>query len=122
MAIFPFLAAALGLLLSTTVAAQGCPPPLEPSAQLKIRDGYAAQVILNELKSPRDIVFDTAGNLLVAEQAGGGIRRVVLSEDESGDSVCVVSSAQLIDDADVSAYTAAGLKDTYARDVIRCLR
>ncbi|KAK6948804.1 hypothetical protein Daesc_010575 [Daldinia eschscholtzii] len=72
--------AALGLFLSSANA-QNC-TPLNPSAPLKISDGYTAQVILNGLKSPRDIVLDTAGNLLVTEQGGAGIRRVVLTESD----------------------------------------
>ncbi|KAF3065050.1 putative nhl repeat-containing protein [Daldinia childiae] len=86
--------AALGLFLSAANA-QNC-TPLTPSAQLKISDGYTAQVILNGLRVPRNIIFDTAGNLLVSEQGGAGIRRVVLTESDG--NVCVASSAQLIPD------------------------
>ncbi|KAI0116716.1 soluble quino protein glucose dehydrogenase [Daldinia grandis] len=97
MALFAIFAA-LGLLLSATNA-QNC-APLTPSAQLKISDGYTAQVILNGLKVPRNIIFDTAGNLLVSEQGGAGIRRVVLTESDG--NVCVASSAQLIPDASLN--------------------
>ncbi|KAI1483167.1 soluble quino protein glucose dehydrogenase [Daldinia eschscholtzii] len=90
--------AALGLFLSIANA-QNC-TPLNPTAPLKISEGYTAQVILNGLKSPRDIVLDTAGNLLVTEQGGAGIRRVVLTESDG--NVCVASSAQLIPDSSLN--------------------
>ncbi|KAI0377373.1 soluble quino protein glucose dehydrogenase [Hypomontagnella monticulosa] len=89
---------AVGLLISTA-SAQAC-TPLTPSAQLKISDGYTAQVILNGLKYPRDIVFDTAGNALVTEQGGAGVRRVVLTESDG--NVCAASSSQLIADASLN--------------------
>ncbi|KAI8961337.1 soluble quino protein glucose dehydrogenase [Daldinia sp. FL1419] len=89
---------ALGLVL-WTVLAQDC-AKLTPSAELKLGDGYAAQVILNGLRAPRNILFDTAGNLLVSEQGGAGIRRVVLTESDG--NVCVSSSAQLISDSSLN--------------------
>ncbi|KAI1373112.1 soluble quino protein glucose dehydrogenase [Hypoxylon crocopeplum] len=88
----------LGLLVSTATA-QTCTDQ-QPTAQLKISDGYAVQVILKGLRYPRGLVFDTAGNLLVSEQGGSGITRVVLTE--SGENVCVASSAQLIADASLN--------------------
>ncbi|KAI1654978.1 soluble quino protein glucose dehydrogenase [Daldinia decipiens] len=89
---------ALGLFLSAANA-QNC-TPLTPSAQLKISEGYTAQVILNGLKVPRNIIFDTVGNLLVSEQGGAGIRRVVLTESDG--NVCAASSAQLIPDTSLN--------------------
>ncbi|OTA56664.1 soluble quino protein glucose dehydrogenase [Hypoxylon sp. EC38] len=88
----------LGLIISTAVA-QNC-AVLNPSAQLKISDGYTAQVILNGLNRPRDLVLDTAGNLLVSEQGGAGIRRIVLTE--SNGNTCVASSSQLIPDSSLN--------------------
>ncbi|KAI1388118.1 soluble quino protein glucose dehydrogenase [Hypoxylon trugodes] len=85
---------AMALFLSSVVA-QNC-TALTPKAPLKLAEGYTAELILNGLNIPRDIVFDTAGNLLVSEQGGAGIRRVVLTETDG--KVCVASSAQLIDD------------------------
>ncbi|KAI1637780.1 hypothetical protein F4809DRAFT_640257 [Biscogniauxia mediterranea] len=88
-------AAAFGL-LAFTATAQNC-AKFEPMAQLNVTDGYTANIIFNGMSMPRGIVFDTAGNLLVAEQGGAGIRHIVLTEDDDGNP-CVVSSAQLIDD------------------------
>ncbi|KAI1076853.1 soluble quino protein glucose dehydrogenase [Whalleya microplaca] len=94
MASFSILGA-LGLLVSTVVA-QNC-TAIDPSAPLNISNGYTAQVILNGLNLPRDILFDTAGNLLIVEQGGDGVRHVVITESADG-NVCVESSAQLIPD------------------------
>ncbi|KAI1497949.1 soluble quino protein glucose/sorbosone dehydrogenase [Biscogniauxia marginata] len=94
MAVFKMIAA-LELFAAVAVA-QNC-ARLEPAAQLNVASGYTASVILNDLNMPRGIVFDTAGNLLVAEQGGSGIRRVVLTEDEDRNP-CVASSSQLIAD------------------------
>ncbi|KAH9885320.1 soluble quino protein glucose dehydrogenase [Xylariomycetidae sp. FL2044] len=85
----------LGLLASRT-AAQDC-VPIEASAQLNIAEGYTATVVMNGLAYPRDMVFDTAGNLLVNEQNGGGIRRIELTESEDG-TVCAGMSNQIIPD------------------------
>ncbi|KAI0008375.1 soluble quino protein glucose dehydrogenase [Xylariaceae sp. FL0662B] len=94
MASFPILGV-LGLVISAVVA-QNC-SGIDPSAPLNISSDYTAQVILNGLNLPRGIVFDTAGNVLVVEQGGDGVRRVVLSESDDG-NVCVESSSQLIPD------------------------
>ncbi|KAH7310054.1 soluble quino protein glucose/sorbosone dehydrogenase [Rhexocercosporidium sp. MPI-PUGE-AT-0058] len=59
--------------------------------------GVQTRVVINGLKSPRGMVFDTAGNLLVVEQGGGGIRYIKLT-DNGGINVCVASSKTLIAD------------------------
>ncbi|KAI1775919.1 soluble quino protein glucose dehydrogenase [Hypoxylon cercidicola] len=88
----------LGLLVSAAKG-QSC-TPLQPATELKVAEGYTAQVILNGMRYPRGLVFDTAGNLLISEQGGSGVRRVVLTE--SGETVCVASSKQLIPDASLN--------------------
>lgn len=60
----------------------------------KMAAGYKASVIAAGLRSPRGIALDSAGNLLVAEQQGGSVRRLVLKEE--GDQVCVASSTTLV--------------------------
>ncbi|KAI1451439.1 hypothetical protein F4805DRAFT_463788 [Annulohypoxylon moriforme] len=61
--------------------AQNC-TALTPSAQLKVADGYTAQVVMNGLRYPRDLVFNVAGNLLISKQGVAGVRRVVLDEND----------------------------------------
>ncbi|KAH6715114.1 hypothetical protein BKA61DRAFT_643028 [Leptodontidium sp. MPI-SDFR-AT-0119] len=59
--------------------------------------GVQTRVVMNGLRSPRGMVFDTAVNLLVVEQGGGGIRYIKLT-DNGGTNVCVASSKTLIAD------------------------
>ena len=90
--------AVAGLLVPGALA-QSCisaTPKVEPV----VADGYEARVILNGLKNPRHLVFDGEGNLLVAQQGGVGINRVVLEESADGE-VCATSSEVLISDAAV---------------------
>ncbi|KAI0173093.1 soluble quino protein glucose dehydrogenase [Hypoxylon sp. FL1284] len=87
---------ALGLIVSAARAQDSECTTLEPKTGLKVAEGYKAEVILNGLKSPRGLAFDSSGALLISEQAGGGIRWVSLTEN--GDSVCVAESKQLVPD------------------------
>jgi hypothetical protein len=66
----------------------------------KMASGYTSNVLITGLKSPRGIVFDSEGALLVAEQQGGSIRRLTLKDD--GTNVCVDSNKVLIADGGVS--------------------
>ena len=72
----------------------------------KMGAGYKTSVLATGLRTPRGIAFDTAGNLLVAEQQGGGIRRLTLKDD--GDTVCVDTSKALISDGSVSSTYSLG--------------
>jgi len=58
---------------------------------------------MNGLKTPRDMVFDSQGNLLIVEQDSAGVRLVKLT-DGGGTSVCVASSKQLIADSSVCVH------------------
>ncbi len=75
----------------------------------KMGTGYKTSVLATGLRTPRGIAFDTAGNLLVAEQQGGGIRRLTLKDE--GDTVCVDSSKALISDGSVSSTYAMAIQD-----------
>ncbi len=44
----------------------------------KMAAGYKANLLATGLRTPRGIAMDTMGNLLVVEQQGGGVRRLVL--------------------------------------------
>lgn len=90
--------AAAGLLMPGALA-QSC-TPVTPRAEPVVADGYEARVILNGLQKPRHLAIDTEGNLLVSQQGGGGINRVVLEESPDGE-VCVTSSAVLVSDPSV---------------------
>jgi hypothetical protein len=73
------------------------------------------------------MVFDSQGNLLVAEQGSAGVRLVTLINGD-GTNVCVASSKQLIADASVCTFHLTyevltgprGLKDKSS--LSRCLQ
>ena len=94
--------AALAALASWFVedgAAQSC-SGVSGRYQARMGTGYRSSVIATGLRSPRHIVVDTAGNLLVAEGGSGSVRRLVLTE-QSG-SVCVQSNTAITNDRSVS--------------------
>jgi glucose/arabinose dehydrogenase len=86
-------------LLLTSVAAQNC-MAATGRFKPKMASGFKSSVIASGLRTPRGIAQDSEGNLLIAEQAGGSIRRLVLKEN--GDEVCVVSSTTLVSGGTVS--------------------
>ena len=79
--------------LLTSVSAQ-CAAVAGRGYKPKMASGYKAVVIAAGLRSPRGIAQDSAGNLLIAEQQGGSVRRLVLKEE--GNEVCVASSTTLV--------------------------
>lgn len=90
--------AALTLLFQPQALGQNC--NLNSQTQAKFAPGYGAKLIMNGLKTPRHMLFDTLGNLLIVEQSGGGVRQVKLTE--SNGLPCVASSKQIIADSSVS--------------------
>ena len=74
---------------------------INPQARPVLASGYTATVVTKGLKTPREIIFDSLGQLLVVEQGGGGVRLIKLT-DNGGTDVCVASSKTLINDATVS--------------------
>ena len=101
-AVYTILAslATVGLLLQPQALAQTC-TSLTAQYPASFAEGYSAKLLINGLKYPRDMKFDTLGNLLVVEQGGAGVRQIKLTDD--GTNVCVASSKQIIDDASVSS-------------------
>ncbi len=74
---------------------------INPQVRPVLASGYTANVVMKGLKTPREIIFDSLGQLLVVEQGGGGVRLIKLT-DNGGTDVCVASSKTLINDATVS--------------------
>jgi glucose/arabinose dehydrogenase len=85
--------AALASLLIPGVSAQNC-TALTARFAPKLGNGYTSAVIATGLRSPRHIVIDAAGNLLVAEGGSSSVRRLVLKENDDG-TVCVTSNEVL---------------------------
>jgi TrAA12-like len=94
-----FFVLTAGLLLPHVSAQTACTPISAKIAPV-VAPGYTATVLMNGLKTPRDLIFDSQGNLLIVEQGGAGVRLVKLT-DNGGTNVCVASSKQLIADATV---------------------
>jgi glucose/arabinose dehydrogenase len=92
------LSAMMGLagLLLVPHAMADCPNQLQPANGAPIMaKGYEAKLLVGGLKTPRGIIFDSDGNLLVTETATASIRRIEL-EDKGGMDVCVVNSTQIV--------------------------
>ncbi|KAJ4354520.1 uncharacterized protein N0V89_006257 [Didymosphaeria variabile] len=66
---------------STTASASACASTIAPkNAAPSVASGWRADVVANELTSPRGIIFDSEGGLLFVEQ-DRGISRVKISGD-----------------------------------------
>jgi glucose/arabinose dehydrogenase len=90
------LASALAVLsfyISAVTAQSSCPDALRPSYSAPVvANGWSAQIIAQGLNSPRGIIFDSNGTMLIVEQRRG-IRRVRFT----GDGTCLkVSDNQFI--------------------------
>ncbi|RDL38689.1 Soluble quinoprotein glucose dehydrogenase [Venustampulla echinocandica] len=90
--------AALALLFQPLALGQNC--NLNSQTQAVFAPGYGAKLIMNGLKTPRHMVFDTLGNLLVVEQSGGGVRQIKLTDNNG--VPCVASSKQIIADSSLN--------------------
>jgi hypothetical protein len=86
------LIVALGAVSSTL--AQKC-ATIKPAYTPTWGAGFSGRVVMNGMKSPRGLTFDSMNNMLVVEAGGAGVRYVKLT-DNGGTDVCVTSSKQLI--------------------------
>jgi glucose/arabinose dehydrogenase len=84
---------------AANVLAQTC-ATINPANAPTWGSGFSGRVVMNGLKSPRGLVFDTLGNLLVVESSNSGVRYIKL-QDNGGTDVCVASSKQLISERSV---------------------
>ncbi|KAJ2896323.1 uncharacterized protein MKZ38_005622 [Zalerion maritima] len=79
-----------------------CSTVLSPSYQSPVvGSGWVAQIIANDLDSPRSIVFDSSGGMLVLEQEKGITRLTFSSEDDT--STCLVEESRetVVDDEEL---------------------
>jgi hypothetical protein len=97
------LAGSLLALAPSVAAAPGAScslPEIPYSGSLSVGTGFTARVITNKMYKPRQMIFDTEGNLLVVE-AGKGITALKLN-DKGGDCVAEATRTQVVSDASVS--------------------
>jgi len=99
----PAILALTTVLLLPYALAQTTCATVAPKIAPVVAAGYTARVLMNGLKTPRGMLFDSSGNLLIVEQGGAGVRIVKLT-DGDGTNVCVASSKQLIADASVRTF------------------
>lgn len=88
---------------STTSSAGACPTVLKPSYNSPVVGaGWVAQLIVTGLSSPRSIIFDKNGALLVV-QSGSGIQHVTFN-DSGGTCLTVKNSRTLLSFSDVREH------------------
>jgi hypothetical protein len=101
---------ATGSLLLSFIAAQStassCSASLTASYPApSLASGFQAKLVANKLKTPRSVIFDTEGHLLVV-QSGYGITSLTLKDDGSG-CMSVSQTKDVIVDSSVSNTRAA---------------
>jgi glucose/arabinose dehydrogenase len=83
-----------------TGASAACATTIKPTAVPVVADGYEVQVVATNLTTPRGIVFDTKGQMIVVEQVTG--MRVLKLTDNGGACVTTSEYVTLIVDDSVS--------------------
>jgi glucose/arabinose dehydrogenase len=94
------LSLALGVLVARSTLAATCPNLKASYATPIVGDGWQATLIAQDLTSPRSILFDSNGALLVVE-SGAGVAHLALT-DGGGGCITVASKTMLIKSPDVS--------------------
>ena len=89
--------ALLGLASAVPELRKRACPATAPQVKPVMASGYTATVVAKGFKTPREMVFDPLGNMLVVNQGGGGVSRVTWT-DNGGTDVCSASIKQLIND------------------------
>jgi len=91
----------ISLLILISVADASCPVTNKPAhGDPSIASGWDAQVVATRLNSPRGIIFDQLGQLVVVEK-GSGLRVLKLS-DSGGVCVTAYSNTSILADTSVS--------------------
>lgn len=86
---------------TTTTSATSCPKVLTPSYDAPVvGSGWTAQLIAQGLQSPRSLVFDTNGALIVV-QKGAGLLHMTL-DDLGGTCLVVNQTKTLVDNSDLN--------------------
>ena len=84
---------------TSTTNAQNCPNGLKPSYPAPVvANGWSAQIVAVGLTSPRGIIFDSEGAMLIVEQRRG-IRRIRFTGD--GTCLSVADNQVLVSNTDV---------------------
>jgi glucose/arabinose dehydrogenase len=98
-----FLISLISLFASYSAAQTSCSSSISPKYPApSVAPGFHAQLIANGLQTPRQIIFDSSGHLLVVE-SGKGITALTLN-DAGGSCISVKSKASVIGDSSVSIF------------------
>jgi glucose/arabinose dehydrogenase len=89
-AVLPVLLA----LVATAQAQSACASSLRPTATPKLAAGWEARLVANGLTTPRGIIFDSAGRLIISQQ-GNGLVHLALN-DGGGTCISVSKKTNLI--------------------------
>lgn len=94
------IAAAIALLLTTTVEAQAASGAVTSNAlpTPSVAPGYKAQVVARDLETPRGIIHDSTDRLLTV-QRGVGVVGIIFKENNG--NVSVGSSNTIVDNGNV---------------------
>lgn len=88
-------------LAGTTTAAESCISSLTASYQTPlVGDGWSAKLIAQGLSSPRSILFDSNGGLLVVQQSKGIVH--LQFDDGGGTCLTLANTTYLINSTSVS--------------------
>lgn len=96
---------------SAVVAQQACGGAGAQYEPTVVANGFATYVLANKLTSPRGLVFDKEGNLLVLEQVKG-VSALKLKEENG--CLSVESKTAVVNDLSVSS----GMSGTYLQRLI----
>lgn len=89
------------LLIDVSFAQSSCSVTLTANYPApSVAAGYEARLIANGLTSPRGIIFDKQGHLLVVEQASGIVGLTLA--DDGGPCLSLISRQTIINDTTVS--------------------
>jgi glucose/arabinose dehydrogenase len=101
---FQALLISLQLFIPYSTAQSSCSSSISPSYPApSAASGYKVSIIANGFSSPRSIIFDSAGHLLVVE-AKKGITAVTFN-DNGGSCLSVKSKTTVISDTTVRSYS-----------------
>jgi glucose/arabinose dehydrogenase len=98
------IVALLGLASAAPELKKRACPAVAPQVKPVMSGGYTATVVAKGFKTPREMVFDPSGNMLVINQGGGGLSRITWT-DNGGLDVCSSSIKTLVNDATVCAFS-----------------
>lgn len=105
------------VLFATAVIAQSCSTTVTGSVPApSVASGYSVQLVATGLSTPRGIIFDNAGNLLVVEKNKGVTALTFENQGGNSDCVSLKSQKQVISN-DAVCFAHSSLCDVYGQQI-----